>query len=138
MFKKVFIITILLFVIAIPAFSQTDAPQTAAPSVPYTNSSYCYRMFSGSPEKLFYLTMSAITENNYAINEVQTKEGYILFAAGNKEFLATVANIDDKSALVKIAPADNSYYFAQSIVNNIFAYIVQNIDAEPEVFIKGK
>ena len=146
MMKKIFLISVILLMSPAYAQTQTQPPQAAPaqttpaaqPVTPYTDSAYCSRIYEMPSEKLFHLTMAAITENKYAVNEAQTKEGYILFAAGNKEFLATIVNIDDKSSLLKIAPTDNSYYFSQFIVNNIFVYINQNAVSEPVVFIKGK
>ena len=42
---------------------------------------------------------------------MQSKTGYILFNAVNKEFLASIVNVDNKNTMLKITPANNNYYF---------------------------
>ena len=88
--------------------------------------SKCTTNFEMSSEKLFYLTISAINANNFEIEEIQSKMGYILFRAVNKSFLASISNIDDNYSLLKITPADNIYFFPYGIVYNIFYYIDLN------------
>lgn len=88
--------------------------------------SKCNASFEMNTEKLFYLTISAINANNFEIEEIQSKMGYILFRAVNKSFLASISNIDDSNSMLKITPADNVYFFPYGIVYNIFYYINLN------------
>lgn len=88
--------------------------------------SKCNASFEMNTEKLFYLTISAINANNFEIEEIQSKMGYILFRAVNKSFLASISNIDDSHSMLKITPADNVYFFPYGIVYNIFYYIDLN------------
>jgi len=88
--------------------------------------SKCSTSFEMNTEKLFYLTISAINANNFEIEEIQSKMGYILFRAVNKSFLAGISRIDDTHSMLKITPADNVYFFPYGIVYNIFYYIDLN------------
>lgn len=91
----------------------------------------CTKTYNISGEKLFYLTLESITANRFETKEIQSKTGYILFRAANKEFLATVAYYGLNKSLLKITPTNNSYYFAPGIVSNIFKYIDLNIEDAP-------
>ncbi len=110
----------------------------AKPVVSYTNQENCTQTYRIPSEKLYFLTLSAINANKFQSLEAQTRGGFILFNAGKKQFLATVAKVDDKSSVLKIAPVDNSYYFSPSIVNNIFYYITLNTTLPIETLLKGK
>ncbi len=75
------------------------------------------------PEKLFYMTIASINANRFEPLEMQSKTGYILFNAVNKEFLASIINVDNANSMLKITPTNNNYYFAPGIVSNIYKYI---------------
>ena len=45
--------------------------------------SKCCASFEMNTEKLFYLAISAVNANNFEIEEIQSKMGYILFRAVN-------------------------------------------------------
>jgi hypothetical protein len=109
---------LILFLLALPVVA-AELPPTTPQNVSFSE---CTRGFKIPPEKLFYLAIAGISANRFSIQEIQSKNGYILFNAANKEFLATVS----KNSLLKITPADNSYYFAPGIVLNIFKYIELN------------
>lgn len=88
----------------------------------------CNKIFKIDSQKLFYLTLASINANKFNIDEIQTKSGYILFTAAQKQFLATVVTIDAKTSLLKITPCNNTYYFPIGIVQNVFKYIDLNIN----------
>ncbi len=115
---------------------QLQPPPPTTPT--YTNAVNCTQVYPIPSEKLFYLTLASINNSNFTPIEAQTRAGVVLFSANNKLFLATVANIDNNSSMLKISPADNSYYFAPSIVNNLFYYITLNTEAKLTTVIKGK
>jgi hypothetical protein len=94
-----------------------------AQNVNYDN---CYRVFDTDHVTLLYLTIAGINANRFTVDEVQTKSGYILFTAVNKQFLAMVSNVNTNQAMLRITPADNNYYFQPGIVLNIFKYIEIN------------
>lgn len=77
-------------------------------------------------DKLFYLTMASINANRFSIDEIQSKTGYILFTAVNKQFLASIVKMDSSRTLLKITPTNNVYYFPPGVVLNIFKYVDVN------------
>lgn len=111
------------------AFAELPTEQLTTPQ----NISFadCSKNYNISAERLVYLTLESITANRFETKEIQSKTGYILFRAANKEFLATVAYYGLNKSLLKITPTNNSYYFAPGIVSNIFKYIDLNIDDTP-------
>jgi len=86
----------------------------------------CNKLFNIPAEKLFYLSISGINANRFQIDEIQSKTGYILFTAVNKQFLASIVKIDNTKSVLKITPTNNLYYFPPGIVLNIFKYIEVN------------
>lgn len=85
--------------------------------------SNCNKNFKIDNQKLFYLTLAGINANRFQINEIQTKSGYILFTAAQKQFLASIVTIDSKNSMLKITPCSNIYYFPIGIVQNMFKYV---------------
>ncbi len=92
----------------------------------------CYKVFNTDNVSLFYLTIAAINANRFTIDEIQSKSGYILFTAVNKQFLASISNVNTKQGMLRITPADNNYYFQPGIILNIFKYIELNLSKKPE------
>lgn len=105
------------------------ADLTSPQTVSYDN---CTKTYYISAEKLFYLTLASISANRFEIKEMQSKTGYILFKAANKEFLASVVYFGLNKSMIKITPTNNNYYFAPGIVYNIFKYIDLNQDQPVE------
>lgn len=93
----------------------------------------CTKIFNIDAENLFYLTIAGINANRFQIDEIQSKTGYILFNAVNKEFLASVVRLDSKNSLLRVTPANNVYYFQPGIVLNLFKYIELNGSVKPVV-----
>ena len=91
----------------------------------------CYKVFNTDNISLFYLTIASINANRFKIDEIQSHSGYILFTAVNKQFLATVSNVNTNQAMLKITPVDGNYYFQPGIVSNIFKYIQNNGNQKP-------
>ncbi len=88
----------------------------------------CVKNYQTDIDNLFELTLAAIEANNFKIEEIQSKGGYITFNAANKEFLATVAKIDSKNSVLKINPTNGVYHFAPGIVYKIFEYITLQLN----------
>ncbi|MBQ8168345.1 hypothetical protein IJZ97_02890, partial [bacterium] len=82
----------------------------------------CTKIFNIDAENLFYLTIAGINANRFRINEIQSKTGYVLFTAVNKDFLGSVIKIDNKHSILKVTPTNNIYYFQPGIVLNLFKY----------------
>lgn len=98
----------------------------------------CSRLYSTSTEKLFYLTISAINANNFQIDEIQSKTGYVLFTAVNRQFLASILKFSSSKAMLRITPVSNVYYFQPGIVLNMFKYIDLNVQDTPIVNVNLK
>ena len=106
---------------------QTVPPITQAQNIAFEN---CTKMFPVNKEKLFYLTLSAVTANKFSIDEIQTQNGYIIFSAANNKFLATIAGIDADNSILKITPCNNVYVFPPGILINMYKYIDLNLNIE--------
>lgn len=91
----------------------------------------CTKVFNIDAESLFYLTIASINANRFKISEIQSKTGYILFSAVNKDFLASVVKLDSKNSLLRVTPTNNVYYFQPGIVLNMFRYIELNSTVRP-------
>lgn len=93
----------------------------------------CTKVFNTDHVYLFHLAIAAINANRFTIDEIQSKSGYILFTAVNKQFLATVVNVNTNQGMLKITPVDNNYFFQPGIVLNVFKYIELNLNKKPEI-----
>lgn len=109
------------------------APQKTSPvvtpppvQVPAVDFSSCNKIFKMDSQRLLYLTLSSVSANRFVINEIQSKSGYVLFSAGQRQFLASVITIDSKNSMLRITPCDENYSFPLGIVQNFFKYIELN------------
>jgi hypothetical protein len=91
----------------------------------------CTKVFNTDNVSLFHLTASAINANRFTIDEIQSQSGYILFTAVNKQFIASVSNVNTNQGMLRITPADGNYYFQPGIVLNIYKYIELNLTQKP-------
>lgn len=101
----------------------SPAPQTST----YASYNSCLRQYNMPFEKLYYLSLASVNSNKFEILEMQSRNGYILFQANDKEFLLSVMKRDNKTSFVKITPADNNYAFSVLIPQRIFSYIDLNL-----------
>ena len=108
-------------------FADEEQPLTVPQHISFET---CTKMFAINKEKLFYLTLGAISANKFAVDEIQTANGYIIFTAANNKYLATVASIDPLNSILKITPCNDIYYFQPGIVVNMFKYVDLNLNTE--------
>ncbi len=87
------------------------------------NFNICTRTYILPQDKLFYMAIASANANNFDVEEIQSKTGYILFTAVNKQYLASVVKVDDKHSMLKITPTNNNYFFPPGVVLNFFRYI---------------
>ena len=131
---RVFIIVCLLSINGVFAepVANISQPQIAPPITQPQNIAFenCTKMFPVNKEKLFYLTLSAVTANKFSIDEIQTQNGYIIFSAANNKYLATVAGIDADNSILKITPCNEIYFFPPGIFLGMFKYIELNLNTE--------
>ena len=117
---------VLLFLIFIPCLPVISAP-AAQTSQQQAVLADCVKTFPVGFEKVYYLTLSAVNEYNYTINEIQTKSGYIVFTTNTKrKFLASIVYVSSSKSMLKITPFDGVYNFACEIPQKIFKYIELN------------
>ena len=102
-------------------------PITQPQNVAFEN---CTKMFPVNKEKLFYLTLSAVTANKFSIDEIQTQNGYVMFSAANNKYLATIAGIDADNSILKITPCNEIYFFPPGVFLGMFKYIELNLNTE--------
>ena len=93
----------------------------------------CTKVFNTDNVSLFYLTIAAINANRFNVDEIQSQSGYVLFTAVNKQFIASVSNVNTNQGMLRITPADGNYYFQPGIVLNIFKYVELNLLKKPQV-----
>lgn len=125
-FMKKLIMLFALFLIS-PAFADEQLPLTTPQNVSFET---CTKMFAINKEKLFYLTLGAVSANKFTVDEIQTANGYVIFTAANNKYLATVASIDSLNSILKITPCNDIYYFQPGIVVNMFRYVDLNLNTE--------
>ncbi len=130
-----FLLCILMLLLSsyVPVYSAGEqlslSTLITAQNVSYEN---CTKVFNTDNVSLFHLTLAAINANRFTVDEVQSKNGYILFTAVNKQFLAMVSNVNTNQGILRITPADGNYFFQPGIVLNIFKYIEVNLSKKPE------
>ena len=131
---RVLILSFLLMISAAYAepVENMAQPQAAPPITQPQNVAFenCTKMFAVNKEKLFYLTLSAVTANKFSIDEIQTQNGYIIFSAANNKYLATVAGIDADNSILKITPCNDIYFFPPGILLGMYKYIELNLNTE--------
>ena len=121
---KIFIIS---FVILLSCMLQAKADDNLLLSNLITpqnvNFNICTRTYILPQDKLFYMAIASANANNFDVEEIQSKTGYILFTAVNKQYLASIVKVDDKHSMLKITPTNNNYFFPPGVVLNFFRYI---------------
>lgn len=119
-----FLIAILLLISPVAAQEVTSlvTPQDVSFDI-------CSKTYTIPSERLFYLSIASAAANKFSVDEIQSKTGYILFTAANKQYLASVIKVDASHTQLRITPTNNNYYFAPGIVLNFFKYIDLNANS---------
>ena len=127
--KKVLLIVALMLVPVVFAdeINAVNQPITVPQNIMFIN---CTKLYAVNQEKLFYLTLSALSANRFTIEEIQTTNGYIIFNVNRKKYLATIASVDNANSILKITPCNNVYNFPPGILLNTFKYIDLNVNTE--------
>ena len=125
--ERILKIILALYLICLPAYCTEQMSLSTLITTQKNKYENCVKVFNVDNNTLLYLTAAAINANRFQITEIQSKSGYILFTAVNKEFLATVLNVNTNQGMLKITPVDNNYYFQPGITSNIFKYIDMNL-----------
>lgn len=132
--KKVLMLFLMILFCAVPVTAE-DSPAAQLAELELVTPqnidfAKCVKTFNFPVEKLFYLSISAINANHFQIEELQSKMGYILFRAANKNFLMSIVKVDAEHSMLKITPADNVYFFPYGVVYNIYKYIDLNAEEQ--------
>lgn len=133
MIKKIFLLLVLSLLISPATFAheiEVEKTQEKPNTTTYTNYRDCIKLYKLPYDKLFFLALSSIEANKFEIVEMQSRGGYIIFKAENKEFLITVLQKDKLYSFMKISPCDNNYYFSPNIPEKIFNQIALLFNAE--------
>ncbi len=122
---KLFFTFLFIIILAqLPCRADDDAMLLSTLITPQNvNFNICTRTYVLSPEKLFYMAIASANANRFEVEEIQSKTGYILFNAVNKQYLASVVKVDDTHSMLKITPTNNNYFFPPGVVLNFFKYI---------------
>ena len=114
-----------------PSFAKDELDSSYAQSTSsYTNYRDCIKLYKLPFSKLFFLALSSAEANKYEILEMQSRNGYIIFKADNREFLLSVMKKDKNYTFLKLTPCDNNYYFSSLIPQKIFNYINSHFNEE--------
>ena len=84
----------------------------------------CTKTFPVGFEKLYYLTLAGVNDCNYNIDEVQSKNGYVVFNTGGRKFLAAVIYVSSSKSMLRITPYNGNYEFDGAIPQNLFNYVI--------------
>ena len=81
----------------------------------------CYKIYPADADNLFMASLNVLSNNNkFEISEIQSKNGYILFATGSKYYLLTVTRRYKNQAEVKVLPQNSDYSQGSSVAQAIF------------------
>ena len=123
---KIFLTVVLILATGNCVFAEDGMSLSTLVTPQSIDYNICTRNYILTPEKLFYMAIASINANRFTIDEIQSKTGYILFTAVNKQYLASVVKVDSNKSMLRITPTNNNYFFAPGIVLNIFRYIDLN------------
>lgn len=124
---KLFVTFLFVLILSVMSVNAEENNSMAVLITPQTvDFKTCTRNYILPAEKLFYMAIASANANKFKIEEIQSKTGYILFTAANKQYLASIVKIDSTHTQLKITPTNNNYFFAPGIVSNFFRYIDLN------------
>ena len=121
-----YILLIISFVFmfsAFPANAEEGMSLSTLITPQNVNFNTCTRTYILPADKLFYMAIASANANRFEIDEIQSKTGYILFTAVNKQYLASIVEVDSTHSMLKITPTNNNYFFPPGVVLNFFKYI---------------
>ena len=94
----------------------------------------CYKIYPVDADNLFMASLNVLSSNDkYKISEIQTKNGYILFATGNKYYLLTVTRRYKNQSEVKILPQNSDYSQGSTVAVSIFNLLNEEIKKPMEL-----
>lgn len=130
--ERILAILFCIIIFASPVFAVEQMNLSTLITIQNVKYENCTQVFNTDHVSLFNLALAGINANRFTIDEIQSKSGYILFTAVNKQFLATVVNVNTNQGMLRITPVDNNYNFQPGIVLNVFKYIELNLTKKAE------
>jgi len=86
------------------------------------------KLYRSDADNLFLAALSAISTNpNYAISEIQSKNGYILFLDGSKYYLLTLTKRYKNQTEIKILPQNSEFQKGSEVARHIFSLIDEEL-----------
>ncbi len=92
-----------------------------------------YKIYPIEADSLFMSSLNVLSNNKYEISEIQSKNGNILFLAGNKYYLLTVTRRYKNQSEVKVLPQNSDYSQGSSVANAIFNLLNEEIKKPMEL-----
>lgn len=121
MFKKV-----LFLIIFLASFSSAIAEEGVLQK--------SYRIYSKDADNLFMYALNAISsDEKFAISEIQTKNGYILFTSGSKYYLLKVTKRYKNQSEVKVLPQNSDFSQGSDVARTVFNLIDNEIKKPMEL-----
>ena len=130
--RIIVVIFILLAGAVLPVFAEEPPSISTLITTQLNKYQNCVKVFNTDNVTLYFLTIAAVNANHFEIEEIQSKAGNILFTAVNKQFLATVSNVNTNQSILRITPVDSNYYFQPGIISNIYKFIEINMPKKIE------
>jgi len=83
-----------------------------------------YKIYPKDADTLFMNALSALSlEPKISVFEIQSKNGYVLFAHGNKYYLMTVTKRYQNQSEIKILPQNSNYSQGSEVAQQIFTLL---------------
>ncbi len=132
--ERIIVLILAIFMLICPLTVKAEeivdlSALTTSQNVKYQD---CIKVFNTDNVHLLYLTIASVNANRFKIDEIQSRNGYVLFTAAGKQFLASISNVNTNQGMLKITPTDDNYYFQPGVVLNIFKYIELNLNTKLE------
>ena len=91
-----------------------------------------YKIYSKDADELFMSAISAISlSNKYKIEEIQSRNGYILFLYGSRYYLLTLTKRYQNQTEIKILPQNSDYSQGSIVAQNVFSLIDSQLNQKP-------
>ncbi len=113
--RKILLILFALFILS-PAFSND------------TILSSCEKNFGLNADELYLLTLSILNgTGQFMVEEIQSKNGYILFSINEQKYIAQISKINSLSSNIKILSATSDYTKGTNVQKMVFDALNLNI-----------
>jgi len=96
-----------------------------------------YKIYSKDADVLYMNALSALNSSSkFEVVEMQSRNGYILFLAGNKYYLLTLTKRYQNQTEIKIMPQNSDFSTSDEVVGHVFSLIDSSLRKLPMEPIK--